>query len=210
MGALKGAVTVRRYLVRGEAPREKSRLIKGARAHVHVVIDPKGEIERSHGWATVEDPHDLDLSSDKMFFGDALAACLRIDTLRPPSAIVRRMVDERLSALGRKPSKSEKDACKKEVVRKLRGQAFPVTRSYDMTWQLDTGRVLFFSHSKGPNELMIDLFKKSFGLELVPCGPGQVAKEHGLLSPTLAPTPEMIIGFPGFPGRSTTTEDSDA
>ena len=48
MGALKGSVTVRRYVTRGPEPNDRNRLMKGIRAHVHVPIDPKGEVERSH------------------------------------------------------------------------------------------------------------------------------------------------------------------
>lgn len=211
MGALKGSVTVRRYVVRGDAPREKARLVKGVRAHAFVPIDPAGDVVRSHGWACVEDPQDLELSSEKIFFGDALALALRVDTLKPPAALVRRLVEERLRLLGRRPSRAEKQALKQEIVKQLRPRMFPAVKTADLVWLMDPGRVMFFSHAKALNELAIDHFAKSFGLELVPEGPGLVAG-RGALPTALKPSIEMVYGFPGLPGRPTAgdAEDADA
>lgn len=212
MGALKGTVTVRRYVVRGEPPRDRARIVKGIRAHAHIPIDPKGDAVRAHGWAGIEDAEDTDLTSDKIFFGDALAVALRVDTLKPPAALVKRLVAERLRALGRRPNKAEKQAAKQEIVRQLRGKIFPAVKSYDLVWRIDAGRVFVFAHAKGVNELAIELFAKSFGgLELVPEGPGVVAG-RGAIPAGLAPAPELVFGFPGFPGRPTETdlEDADA
>ncbi len=207
MGALKGSVSVRRYLVRGEPPRDKGRIVKGVRAHALVPIDPRSDVERSVGWASLEDPEDVDLTSDRIFTGDCLALALRVDTLKPPAAIVKRLVLERLRALGRKPNRAEKTAMKAEVTKQLRGRYYPATRTVDLVWQIDAGRVFFWSHAKGANELAVELFAKSFGLELVPCGPGLVAG-RGTLPAGLEPTPELLVGFPGLPGRLT-MEDTD-
>src|SRR5262245_13619637 len=99
MGALKGSITVRRYVVRGEKPKDLSRLVKGIRAHALLPIDPKSDVEKIHGWASLEDPDDVELSSEKVFFAGTVGLALRVDTLRPPAAIVKRMVAERLRAL---------------------------------------------------------------------------------------------------------------
>jgi recombination associated protein RdgC len=200
MGALKGSVTVRRYLVRGERPREQARIVKGIRAHALLPIDPRSDVERAHGWASLEDPDDLELTSDKILFGGTVGLALRVDSLRPPAAVVKRMTLARLRGLGRKPNRAERQAMKDEVKRSLRGRTLPTQRVYDLVWQVEEGKVFVWSHAKGANELASDLFHKSFGLELVPNGPGQVAG-RGAAPPGLAPTPEMIFGFPGLPGR---------
>lgn len=210
MGALKGTVTVRRYLLRGEQPRDTARMLKGLRAHAHMPIDPRSDVTRAYGWASVNDLDDTDLDADKVFLGDTLTVTLRVESLKPPAAAVRKLVAEGIRALGRKPSKDEKDALKLQAIRKLRAQILPVNRGHDMVWLLDAGRVLFWSHAKKANELLTDLFHKSFGLELLPDGPGEVARP--LLPATLPvlPTPEMFHGFPGLPGRPVAAEDSDA
>jgi len=201
MGALKGNVTVRRYRVRGDKPRELARLVKGARAHAFLPIDPLSEVERSHGWAVLHDPDDADLDSGKIFFEGRIALALREDVLRPPSAVVKRLVAQKLKPLGRRPSKNEKSQAKAEVVKALRGRYLPVTRTWDLVWHLDEGTVMFWSHAKRTNELALDLFLKSFGLELVGNGPGRAAG-RGQVPAGLRPTPEMLLGFPGMPGRT--------
>jgi hypothetical protein len=209
MGAFKGSITVRRYLVRGEKPKEQSKLVKGIRAHALIPIDPKSDVEKIHGWACVEDPDDLDLTSDKIFFGDTVALALRVDSLRPPAAVVKRVVLERLKQLGRKPNRAEQKAMKEEVKKSLRNRYLPVQRTYDLVWQVDSGTAYFWSHAKATNELAIDLFFKSFALELVPNGPGLVAG-RGSIPTGFQPTTEMIMGFPGLPGRPTAVEEEDS
>jgi len=209
MGALKGSVTVRRYVVKGKAPTDKGRLVKGVRAHILLPIDPATEVERSHGWALAEDPEVLELSSDNIFVGGALVLALRIDTLKPPSAVVKRLVAEKLRALGRKPGKREKQEAKDWVVKSLRARVFPTMKSYELVWQMDENRLYFFAHAKGPNELLVDLFNKTFGVELVACGPGVIAAEGGRLPAALAPTPELAFGFAGLPGRPIAGEDGE-
>jgi recombination associated protein RdgC len=209
MGALKGSVTVRRYVVKGKPPSDKGKLVKGVRAHVLLPIDPKSDVERSYGWALAENPEELELSSESIFVGGALVLALRVDTLKPPAAIVKRMVAEKLRGLGRKPGKKEKQEAKDWVVKSLRTRIFPAMRAYDVVWQMDESRLFFFSHGKGPNELLIDLFQKSFGVELVACGPGVIAAEGGRLPASLAPTPELAFGFAGLPGRPVAGEDGE-
>lgn len=209
MGAFKGAMSVRRYRVSGPPPKDQARLVKGVRAHVLIPIDPKGELERAHGWASIEDPQRLELTSEALFFGGTLALALRVDTLRPPAALVRRMVERGLRALGRKPNRAEQKAFKAEVVKDLRQKIFPVTRAIDVVWDVDGGRVYVHSHAKAPNELVVDLFKKSFGLELEADGPGQAAGRLGVRE-RLEPTPEMVHGFPGLPGQTAANDGDDA
>ncbi len=199
MGALQGTVTVRRFIARGDKPKDPNRLLKGARAHVLVPIDPKSDVEKVAGWATLADPTDLDLTADKMFFGPAVALAVRVDALVPPAAVVKRLVAEKLRQAGRRPSRAEKQAAKDEVKKSLRSRYLPTMRATDLVWQTDTGLVHLWSHAKATTEIATDLFYKSFGLELVPFGPGLVA---GRLPAGVEPTPELVFGFPGLPGRA--------
>jgi hypothetical protein len=208
MGALKGSVTVRRYQVKGDPPQDHGRIMKGLRAHVLVPIDPAGEIERSWGWAAIEDPEDLDLSTEKVFFGDAVAITLRVDALRPPPQVVKRLVLERLRSLGRKPNRAEKQQAKEEVKKTLRKRYYPTVRNVDVVWRPDAERLYFWSHAKGMNELLADLMAKSFSLGLEPLGPATPEGKRAIPL-GLAPAVEMIYGFPGMPGRPIAGEDGD-
>ena len=106
MGALKGTCTVRRFVVRGEPPADRAKILRGIRAHAFAPIDPASDIEVSHGWAAMADPEELDLSSANSFvLGDAVTLALRIDTLncRRPDGVLKRLVAEKLRSLDRKP-----------------------------------------------------------------------------------------------------------
>jgi DNA recombination-dependent growth factor C len=200
MGALQGTVTVRRYLVRGDKPKDPNRLLKGVRAHALVPIDPRSDVEKVAGWASLADPTDLDLTAENVFFGPSVGLALRVDALVPPAAVVKRLVAEKLKQSGRRASRAEKQAVKDEVKKSLRSRYLPTIRATDLVWQTDTGQVFLWSHAKATNELAIDLFYKSFGLELVPNGPGLVAG-RGTIPAGTEPTPELVFGFPGLPGR---------
>src|SRR6266702_7259812 len=104
MGAVQGTVTVRRYLVRGDRPKDPQRLVKGVRAHVLVPIDPRSDVEKVAGWASLHDPTDLELTAEKLFFGATVGLALRVDTLGAPAAVVKRLVAEKLKQSGRRPS----------------------------------------------------------------------------------------------------------
>ena len=126
MGVFKGSITVRRYLVRGDKPKEQAKLVKGIRAHAIIPIDPKSDVEKIHGWACAEDPDDHDLSSDKIFFGGTLALALRVDSLNPPAAVVKRVVLERGSRRSvASPTAPNKKAMKDEVKKSLRSRYLP-------------------------------------------------------------------------------------
>jgi hypothetical protein len=209
MGALQGSVTVRRYVVRGDAAVDPAKIVRGARAHALVPIDPASDAEKVCGFAAIGDPTDLDLGAEKMIFGATVALALRVDTLVPPASVVRRLVAEKLRASGKRPNRAEKRTATEEVKRSLRGRTLPVMRAIDLVWQVDEGTVFFWSHARHANEMAIDLFFKSFGLELVPRGPLIVAG-RGALPPGLSPTPEMVLGFPGMPGRPDPFEADDA
>jgi DNA recombination-dependent growth factor C len=207
MGALQGTVTVRRYLVRGDRPKDTQKLLKGVRAHALVPIDPRSDVEKVAGWASIADTGDLDLTAEKLFFGSTVALSLRVDTLAAPAAVVKRLVAEKLRQSGRRPNRAEKQAAKDEVKKSLRSRYLPVTRATDVVWQTESAQVWFWSHAKGTNEILADLFFKSFGLELLPLGPGLFAG-RGQIAAGIEPTPELVFGFPGLPGRHGEEDDA--
>jgi DNA recombination-dependent growth factor C len=208
MGALKGSISVRRYAVVDPLPADvRRKFLKGLRAHAFLPLDPKGEVDRSSGWVSVLDADDTELSTEKVFFvaagGEQLRVSLRLDVLKPPGGELRRQANARVAAKeaeeGRPLTKREKRALKEEVARTLRQRAFPRVRVMDLIWHLDAQRIYFWAQSKAANELLLDLFVKSFGLAIEPEGAArwvratvdakQVAK--------LEPTRELWLGFDG-------------
>ena len=118
-------------------------------------MEPASIPATKKGRGSIEDPEVLDLESDNLFVGGAMLLSVRIDTLTPPAAVVKRLVAEKLRELGRKPGRRDKQEAKDAVKKSLRKRAFPSSRAYEVVWSLDEGRVFFFSHGKGPGEILV-------------------------------------------------------
>lgn len=209
MGALAGSISVRRYQLLDPLPADpRQKLLRGARAHAFVPLDPKAEGDRAVGWVSIADHEDAELRADKLFFvgagGEQLRLALRIDVLKPPPAEVRRQLQAQAAAKeaeeGRKLTRREKAALKLEIVRTLRLRTLPRVRVVDVVWNLDTGRLYLWSQTKSVNELFVDQFVRSFGLKLEIDGPtrwSRAAAEADALE-RLEPTPELWRGFEGL------------
>jgi DNA recombination-dependent growth factor C len=209
MGALAGSISVRRYKILDPLPPDaRQRFARGLRAHAFQPLDPKAEADRSVGWVCIGAPDDADLRADKLFFvaagGEQLRVSLRIDVLKPPPAEVRRQLQARVAEKeaeqGRKLSRREKSALKDDVVHKLRQRTFPRVRVVDTVWNLDSGRLYFWSQTKSINELFVDQFVRAFGLRLDIDGPGRWTRTHveETVLKKLEPTPELWLGFAGL------------
>ena len=208
MGALKGSISVRRYVVLDKLPAEaRKKLTKGLRAHAFVPVDPRGDAERSVGWVDLHDGENAELSPELLFWngtdGEQLRVTLRIDVLKPPAAEVKRQtavrVAEREKAEDRALARREKQAIKDEVARQLRLRTLPRVRLPDVVWNLDTGVLWLWSQAKGVNEAFLELFAKSCALKLDIDGPARWVRDAklGRGLETLEPTPELWAGFPG-------------
>ena len=208
MGALKGSISVRRYQVLDKLPADaRKRLVKGIKAHAFAPIDPKSDVEKSIGWVSILDSEQLDLdAADTLFVssgGEQLRISMRMDTLKPNAAEVRRQLDTKARAVEaeqrRKITKREKRELKEEIVRQLRLRSLPRVRTLDVVWNLDTKRLYLWSQTKNVNEHFIELFLQSFAMKLDVEGPTMWARA-AIDAPTLGklePAPELWTGFEG-------------
>ena len=220
MGALKGSMSVRRYAVTDALPTDvRKKLVRGVRAHAFAAIDPKADLDVSVGWVSILDSEDTELDANRCLFvgsdGEHLRISMRVDVLKPSSAEVRRQLDTKVRVTegeeGRPLSKRERRELKDEIARALRLRSVPRVRTFDVVWNLDTGRLYFWSQSKGTNELFLDLFAKSFALRLSVEGPSMWARAtvDAATLTKLEPTAELWHGFEGVrPLTSGIVEDN--
>lgn len=206
MGALRGSISVRRYAVTDKLPQgARGKLMRGLRAHTFTAIDPKSDVEHSVGWVSILDSELTELDTGGCFFvasgGEQLRVSMRVDVLSPSSSEVRRQLETRARAMEaeqrRKLAKREKRELKAEIARTLRLRTLPRVRTYDVVWNLDTGRLYLWSQTKKVNEQFLDLFVSSFGMRLEVEGPSRWARssvEQTTLD-RLDPTPELLRGF---------------
>lgn len=186
MPALRGSLTYARYFVDGELPDDfRERFLKSVRLRSMKPLEPDDEeLERS-GWAKLGEPYVVDLGYEDVFFNEYVNLAFRTDRWVIPGPVLRTRVKEAeaayLAKKGRERlSKKEKQELKLLVTKKLRRTMTPATRAVDLSWSIGEGVVRFFSHAAKPGGVMMELFKKTFGLDLVPESPYTLAARIGL------------------------------
>jgi len=204
-------MALRRYRVLAAPPTDFRELYeKAVRAHALVPLNPESgrAEEKSIGWCSVFDENDLDLTFSKFFVDGRIVLSLRIDTLKPPAAEVKRLLKQRqreLEAQRQEPlSASALRELKEMITVDLRRRTPPKSRTVDMLWQLEAQRLYFFSHSKSFNEAFLRLYAETFNLGIDVEGPSFWARElgdaEGLSKPLgrAKPTVELLGGFVGL------------
>lgn len=176
----------------GDAPDDAAAaFMKPIRANAFEPLTPDEDAPEHHGWASVEDPFDLELDHEKVFFNEYLTLTLRIDRWAIPGPLLKASLKEAeqklaerkgLERLGRKAKADLKDA----VVKKLRKQLVPTTKSVDLVWNMRSNVALLFSHSKKVHELASELFEKTFKMRLWVESPGTLAERFFPKDPRFA------------------------
>lgn len=186
LGALRGSLTFSRFYIVGDVPEDLPGFgLKRIRANACQELDPEEDLAEKHGWANVLDPYDVDLDHEKIFYNEYAVLSMRVDRWVVPGPLLKahlREAEEKLlerkglEKIGRKA----KADLKALVLKKLRKQLVPVTRSADLVWNVNTGVVLFFSHAKKSHELVQELFEKTFKLQLLLESPGTALDRRGM------------------------------
>ncbi|HET9952913.1 MAG TPA: recombination-associated protein RdgC [Polyangiaceae bacterium] len=186
MSARRGSLTLVRYFVDGQPPRDlRKRYLEAVRLRAFQPLKPEDEATEATGWCVMERPLDLEFELDKLFNDRLLQLGLRVDKFRiPSSAINAELADEERKLLTKtgaeKISRQQRKELKKRVVVKLRRKLVPISRAFDLCWDLDAGVVFFFSHSRRLGEELCALFEKTFQLRLIEDSPYVVAKRAKL------------------------------
>ncbi len=173
MSALSGSLSYQRFFVEKDLPRDfvtksHSKIV----AHAMRPLSPnEPEGERS-GWCVLGEPLDVELDRSRVHLDGFVNLGLRTDRWAIPSALLKTRLREAEAAerarKGRdRLGRNEKAEIKELVIRELRKKIIPTTRAVDLSWSLEERVVRFFSHSKKSTGVMIDLFEKTFGFELI-------------------------------------------
>ncbi len=197
MGAFRGSISFSKFHVRGELPGDfRERFVETIRLRAFRELDPSEDLPSRCGWCSIEHPFDLDLTYEKVFFNDYLNVGLRTDTWRIPSSLFkatfREAEREYLAKFGgEKLSRAQKKNLEAMVIAKLRHRVVPAMSAVDLSWSLGEGVVRFFQKSAKQHEAMMELFEKTFELELVPDGAYVAAEKRGLGEVLLEALPRL-------------------
>jgi hypothetical protein len=172
LGALSGSLSVAKFWVRGELPRDPRRsFMERIKLRRFRPLSADDEVEERYGWCTVGSPTDFELSTGKVFHNEYLALGFRWDRFRFPAALVNAQLAEAMQQARQRSgedglSRSAKANLKQAVLAKLKRKYFPSMRMVDLVWNLDRQVVHFWSHSAALHERMCASFEVTFGLEL--------------------------------------------
>ena len=186
MPALSGSLTYARLFVEGELPTDyRERFIETLRLRAMKPLEADDAMPERSGWCALNDPYELALGYEQVFYNNFLNLGFRTDRWSIPASLLRANIREaeavHLEKKGRERlSKREREEIKEFVLRQMRRQTTPVVRVIDFSWSLEEGVVRFFSHSQRPTLTMMELFTKTFGLKLVPEAPFTLAARLGL------------------------------
>lgn len=192
MSALSGSLSYARFFA--AVPGSSGRgLPRGFLDHSHEKIlhhamrplsADEPDAERS-GWCVLGDPLDLTLPRERVYLDGYLNLGFRTDRWAIPGPLLRTKVREAEAAYREKAGRErlgrrERAEIKEVVTRELRKKLVPSTRVVDLSWALEEGVVRFFSHTEKTTTAMLELFQKTFGIELVPESPYTLAERLGL------------------------------
>ena len=186
LSALRGSLTYSRFFVTGDVPGDlASATLKRIRASAAQPLVAEEDQNERHGWCSIEDVMDTDLDHEKVFFNEYVCLGLRIDKWVVPKPLLNAHLRDAEEAVLKQKGverlgKKAKADLKLFVVKRLRKQLLPSTKSIDLVWNVQSGVARFFSQSEKIHLLVQELFEKSFRLKLVPESPGTAAERRGL------------------------------
>jgi len=186
LGALRSSLTYSRFFVAGEIPGDiADTSLKRICAQAFRDLSAEEDDTSRHGWCSIQDAMDTELDHEKVFWNEYLCLGLRIDTWIVPKPLLMAHLRQAEGALLEKKGlerlgKKAKAELKLMVLRRLRRQLVPSTKTIDLVWNTNTHVARFFSQSPRIHLLVQELFEKTFNLRLVPESPGTAADRRGL------------------------------
>lgn len=177
MGVLSASTCLSRYEVIGEYPEEgfwewfNERLMKYAFREIE-----EEPIEQSIGWVSIENGYDSEFAYQSYNKGEYAIFSMRIDKRTIPSALLKKYVElafcKRLKESNRNYLvAAEKRDIKAAVNGMLLCKMLPVPSIYDVCWRMSDNLVWLTSLSSRVQDNMVELFKRSFDLQLRPLIP---------------------------------------
>jgi len=176
MGLLKGNFSFARFHVEGQLPQAFLNFVNNRIKANSFREKPKSTEEKRLGWVSVTDILDADFEKANYVLGDYLIFSLRIDRkMIPPKLMkIKIMEEERqylLQSGKNRINKQMAGGIKDKVTLELLSRLDPVPSFYDVCWALGKNTVYFSSLSDKVADDFVDLFKKTFSLNLTRLSP---------------------------------------
>lgn len=172
MGFLKGSATARRFQVQGQLEDGwKERAVESlARLAFREQMRSRA-VEDNVGWTHVDNPGAQPSDMGAWSIGQWVVLGVRLDRkvvpakllqIKQEAAIRQTMAEKGLERIGAVHKREIREAVKEELL----GQALPLVRHVELVWDTVSGEVLIFSTSDRVVDMVVGLFRETFGLEL--------------------------------------------
>ncbi|MCF8069396.1 MAG: recombination-associated protein RdgC [Desulfobacterales bacterium] len=172
MGILSSSVSITRYRVDGIFEKNVMEAVtNGLKKNAIRDID-SSITEKTAGWTAFENPYIPDFNKSSFSIDTYFVFSLRIDKKNIPvkvvkkfytAEVVKKLKDNEKNNL----SRNEKKMIKERVVSRLSLKIPATPNIYDIIWDYENKKIIFFSNLKAANEELESLFFKSFQLKLI-------------------------------------------
>ncbi len=186
MGFAQGGISYKTYFVKGDLPSDFRQLfLERIKLYKFEPLTTDSEEDISYGWTPIDDLLETNFLLPTVFFQQYVALSLRIDRWAIPPALLKAAVRHAERAFREESkrdylSRTERGELLERERLKLKKQTLPAVRSIDLYWNVDSAQLRFGSASRSVNEQFLDLFERTFSLELVPDSPYISAIQCGL------------------------------
>lgn len=169
MSLLSASVSVTRYRVDGKPENPLIESVYNGLVQNSFKDHDENFSETEVGWTSFENPYLPDFEGSSFVFGTYLVFSLRLDRKTIPSGVIKKHLAIEIARQlenKRRPflTREEKQAIRDRVISQLIRRVPAIPHIYDLVWNLEDGWLWFFTNLKGPNEALVTLFIKSFGL----------------------------------------------
>ena len=182
---MKGSLSYKIFHVHGDVQDDwKERYVEQIQANAFTALTPEDEDEISEGWVPIDRPLQTEFDLYSVLFDHYINLGFRQDRYSISSALLKAHVAEaerQYMAENDKDelSKFERDDIKAIVKHELKERHLPKMRVVDMSWDLHSGRVRFWTQSNKACETFQGYFEDTFGLKILPANPYINALELG-------------------------------
>ena len=201
MSLQSGSASFSRFTVEppsGDARRWLSRgLARGAFEPLDLARD---EEDRAAGFVERDDPDATAFAPASLSLGEWTLFAWRIDRVQVRSAAVKAELGRWEGAFqgkhARPPARAERAAAREEIRRTLRLRTPVTTRTFDLSWNLQTGELLAWVTSRKVVEEIAAALEGAFGARVTPRTAAVLAAGAGADLEALRPT-AALVGAPG-------------
>ena len=181
-----GTLSFTRYTLRSDTPQsiDPQVLLEKAAKHQFVEHDLGVPEENSYGWVGPQHIMDGDFTFENCVYGDFLILGIRQDICRLPGEVKRayQLMEEKAAAannpsgfISKLQKREAREAVKRKIDQDLRDGKHRKSKLAHVIWDV-AEQVVYAPSGKGSQQIVGEIFERTFGFTLVPITPGSIGE----------------------------------